>query len=493
MDGGNSTSDISSYILPTEIGVAVSSNSLPLWLGVGAYIWIIGVAIMLIYGIATYSIVKIKMREAVHIRKNMYEAKNIKSPFVLGFFVPKIYLPFGLTGEKYNCVVLHEKIHIGRHDHIVKFMAYFILCVHWFNPLVCLAFKLMSKDMEMSCDEAVLKKMGIEETKTEYSMSLVALATDDGFVHGSPLAFGEGNVKERVINVLNFKKCPKVISVIAVILTVLLSGGLALSPIQASESVIQSEIDITAWHGDAMTDVAVTYEMAKQIAIDFADIAQPDVANLRGIIDRDLDSPVWHFVVAGGGVMIDVYINSATGEIANSQQFIGSWPSENLPISFDEAARIAINHASISPPFVAYFHGYTTLPNGSQFWRVHINSHTGNYDIHIQAFTGEVLHSNFIPTRRNVANNLSWWDRLWNMIEAEIEAQDANAYINPLNIAVSYTGTQGQLLDTIERLVYRNGRPVWFVRIFAHDTGVRYEVDIDARTGEVLRLESSEQ
>jgi len=147
------------------------------------------------------------------------------------------------------------------------------------------------------------------------------------------------------------------------------------------------------WHGDIMNDVAVTYEMAGQIAIDHAGIAKPDVANLRSIMNRNSDNPIWNFTVAGTGLMVSIQIDSTTGEIVRSRQSRGSWPTENLPISFDEAAQIAIDHANISPPFIAYFHGHTTLPNGNQFWRVHIDSHSGVYDIHVDVFTGEVIRS----------------------------------------------------------------------------------------------------
>ncbi|MCL2573681.1 MAG: PepSY domain-containing protein [Defluviitaleaceae bacterium] len=146
------------------------------------------------------------------------------------------------------------------------------------------------------------------------------------------------------------------------------------------------------WHSHIMNDVAVTYEMARQIAIDYADISQPDVANLRSIMNRNSDNPIWNFAVAGAGLMVSIQIDSATGEIVRSQQFRGGWPAESLPISFDEAVRIAINHANISSPFITYFHGHTTLPNGNQFWRVHIDSHYGVYDIHVDAFTGEVIY-----------------------------------------------------------------------------------------------------
>ncbi|WHH59313.1 M56 family metallopeptidase [Petroclostridium sp. X23] len=148
-----------SSILPAATPTA-SVNPLQIWTTIGALIWLIGFAVMLIYGVVSFVILKRKMREAAYIEANIYEAGNIKSPFVLGVFKPKIYLPIGLSGQERSYILLHEQTHIRRRDHIVKFAAYFILCLHWFNPLAWVAFLLMGVDMELSCDERVLKEIG---------------------------------------------------------------------------------------------------------------------------------------------------------------------------------------------------------------------------------------------------------------------------------------------------------------------------------------------
>ena len=185
-----------SSILPAATPTA-SVNPLQIWTTICALVWFIGVAVMLIYGVVSFVILKRKMREAAHIEANIYEAGNIKSPFVLGVFKPKIYLPIGLSGQERSYILLHEQTHIRRRDHIVKFAAYFILCLHWFNPLVWTAFLLMGVDMELSCDERVLKEIG-SEIKKDYSLSLLTLATERRILGGSPLAFGEGGVKGRI-------------------------------------------------------------------------------------------------------------------------------------------------------------------------------------------------------------------------------------------------------------------------------------------------------
>ena len=216
-----------SSILPAATPTA-SVNPLQIWTTIGTFVWFVGVAVMFVYGIVSFVILKRKMRTATHIEANIYEAENIKSPFVLGVLKPKIYLPVGLSGQERNYILLHEQTHIRRHDHIVKFAAYFILCLHWFNPLAWVAFLLMGVDMELSCDERVLKEKG-GEIKKNYSLSLLSLATERRFIGGSPLAFGEGGVKERIKNVLNFKKPSRVIIIVSVVLVVALSIGFAVN------------------------------------------------------------------------------------------------------------------------------------------------------------------------------------------------------------------------------------------------------------------------
>jgi len=216
-----------SGVLPAATPAA-SANPLQIWTATGAYAWLLGTAVMFIYGVASFIILKRKMRNAACIGDNIYEADNIQSPFVLGVFTPKIYLPPGLSEDEREYIVLHEKTHIRRYDHIVKFAAYFILCLHWFNPFAWIGFILCGADMEMSCDERVLREMGVK-TKKAYSLSLLSLAVDRRVIGGSPLAFGEGGIKERVKNVLRFKKPSRVTIIAAAVLVAVLSLGFAMN------------------------------------------------------------------------------------------------------------------------------------------------------------------------------------------------------------------------------------------------------------------------
>lgn len=205
-----------------------SINPLQIWIMLGSFIWAFGVAVMLIYGIISYVVLRLKMKNTTPLEANIYEANNINSPFVLGIIKPNIYLPIGLSLQERGYILLHEQTHIRRRDHIVKLVAYFILCLHWFSPFAWVAFLLMSVDMEMSCDEHVLKEMGVD-TRKAYSLSLLSLSSDQRSIGGSPLAFGEGSIKGRIKNILNFKKTPRVIIFTAVVLAVVLSIGFAVN------------------------------------------------------------------------------------------------------------------------------------------------------------------------------------------------------------------------------------------------------------------------
>lgn len=205
-----------------------SANPLQIWIIIGASLWLVGAIIMSIYGIKSYFLLKRKMRASKLIEANIYEANNIHSPFLLGIINPKIFIPTGLKEQEQDYVICHERIHLRRRDHIVKLIAYFILCLHWFNPFAWIAFIFMGADMEMSCDEQVLKEMG-GEAKRGYSLSLLSLATERRFIGGSPLTFSEGGMKERVKNVLNYRKHSKLVITAAVILAAALSAGFAVN------------------------------------------------------------------------------------------------------------------------------------------------------------------------------------------------------------------------------------------------------------------------
>jgi len=178
-------------------------------------LWLYGIGGFFIYSTISYLILRHKLVGATPLKGNIYLADHITSPFVMGLFRPKIYLPSSLGEREKGYIILHEQHHIRRLDHVIKVLAFLALCIHWFNPLVWLAFILSGKDMEMSCDEAVIKRLG-PEIRADYSATLLTLATGRRIFSATPLAFGEGDTSSRIKNLANWKKVNKYISFISI-------------------------------------------------------------------------------------------------------------------------------------------------------------------------------------------------------------------------------------------------------------------------------------
>lgn len=182
-----------------------SANPLQIWLSVGSLVWVAGIAVLLVYSAFTLRKLQHRLRGAAHVEGNIYLSGSIDTAFVLGVFRPRIYLPANLSPKEREYILLHEQTHIRRFDHIAKVLSFLVACAHWFNPLVWCAFFLSARDMEMSCDEAVIKKLG-SDVKRDYSASLLTLATGRRVPGAAPLAFGEGDTKGRIKNVLNYRR-----------------------------------------------------------------------------------------------------------------------------------------------------------------------------------------------------------------------------------------------------------------------------------------------
>ena len=177
----------------------------------GKYVWISGIGIMFLYCVISTVRIRNKVLASIPFGENIYITDNIASPFVKGIFKPRIYLPARLGAKEQEYIILHEKVHIRRFDYIIKPVAFAALCVHWFNPFVWIAFVLFCKDMEMSCDEAVINKMG-EDIRADYSVSLLNLSTNPHILRGIPVNFGEGHTKSRIRNLASFRKTQKGVS-----------------------------------------------------------------------------------------------------------------------------------------------------------------------------------------------------------------------------------------------------------------------------------------
>ena len=221
----------------TEDGMTryVMADWWSVWILFGKYVWAAGMAVMLLYSAFSYRRIKKQIEIAVPIRDNIWIADEIQSPFVIGFLRPRIYLPGNLGEKEQEYIILHEQHHIRRFDHIFKALAFLALTIHWFNPLVWLAFGLACKDMEMSCDEAVIRKLG-GKVRADYSASLLTLATGRRIIAGTPLAFGEGDTKGRIRNLAKWKMPTVWVIVIAAVLCVLLAVTLLTDRTMPNES-----------------------------------------------------------------------------------------------------------------------------------------------------------------------------------------------------------------------------------------------------------------
>ena len=211
---------------------------------VASYVWLAGTGIMIAYSVIQYVRLRLKLIGAMAYRGNVYRADYIDTPFVMGILSPKIYLPSDVPTNERKYIIAHERHHISRFDHIIKLLAYSALCIHWFNPLVWAAFILAGKDMEMSCDEAVIREMG-SQIRADYSASLLRLATHKKIIAGMPLAFGEGDTKGRVMNMTKWKK-PKVwVSIVCFVLCGTILVACAVNPETAGSSVGTNGTEIT--------------------------------------------------------------------------------------------------------------------------------------------------------------------------------------------------------------------------------------------------------
>ena len=182
-----------------------SANPLQIWIPILTGIWLFGVAALFLYSAASYWRLRRKVCEAVILRGNIYQSENVCSPFVLGIIKPKIYLPYHMDSREMGHVIAHEQTHICRRDHWWKPLGFLLLTIHWFNPLMWLSYILLCRDIELACDEKVIREMGNEQ-RADYTQALVTCSVGRRVIAACPLAFGEIGVKERVKSVMNYKK-----------------------------------------------------------------------------------------------------------------------------------------------------------------------------------------------------------------------------------------------------------------------------------------------
>lgn len=269
-----STETISNQPVAIEAGKETQQmilGSSEIFKNMPSIIWILGIVALGVYNLISLWQVRRSLQGAVKLKENIYESDYIKTPFTIGFLNPRIYLPSFLQEEERTYIVMHEQYHIWRKDHIIKAVAYLTLCVYWFNPLVWLAFILAGKDMEMSCDEAVMKKMP-NDIRAEYATSLLKLAAGKAYVSAismTPIGFGEHSVKSRIKHVMNYRKPVVWMSAIAVVLCFVCGMGLMTSPKSNKtglDEIVGNTYGINAVSYDDMR-YSSTYDVEKKISL----------------------------------------------------------------------------------------------------------------------------------------------------------------------------------------------------------------------------------
>lgn len=222
--------------LPAPTTVAASVNPVQIAMFITALIWLAGMLVLVACNVLALMRLRRSLRGAESIGENCFASTNMESPFVLGFVRPRIYLPSSLDADARELILLHERAHIRRYDHLAKLLGFVVLAVHWFNPLVWIAFRCFERDMEMSCDEAVLRNLA-EERRADYSTLLLSLATGRRFA-APHLAFGESDTGTRIKHILRYRRPAVWVGVIALIAVIVLCGCMLFSPAEQEQGEV---------------------------------------------------------------------------------------------------------------------------------------------------------------------------------------------------------------------------------------------------------------
>ncbi len=212
---------------------AASANPLQIWIPLAAVIWLFGMVLLFLYTAISYWRLNRRIDTAVLFRNNIFQSENVSSPFVLGIIKPKIYLPFHMNEQDFHHVVAHEQAHILRKDHWWKPLGFLLLTLHWINPLMWLAYVLLCRDIELACDEKVIKELNSEQ-RADYTQALVDCSVNRRMIAACPLAFGEVGVKDRVKSIMNYQKPAFWIIFTALVLCVVVAVCFLTNPLEDS-------------------------------------------------------------------------------------------------------------------------------------------------------------------------------------------------------------------------------------------------------------------
>ena len=346
-------------------------------------IWALGVLALWLWSLLSWLRLRLKLSAAVRTPDGAWESDRVDSPFVLGFFPPKIYLPLGLTGDTRRYVLLHGRSHIRRGDHIVKVLAFLALAVHWFNPLLWVSWFLSCRDMEAACDESVLRRSP-EDIRKSYSAALLSLAVAHPL--RVPLAFGENDVKGRVKGALRWKRPAAALVAVALVALLASCYMLAANPAQVPETA--PELTVVTVEGSSATlspETGVldwdsvpllTGSVAPSVELSFSD-TPPDNLDVEDLLLSVEDAPSQSLDVSlntGGSAAFTLHSHDAstgTGTELRGIRLIARWGSgaQTLTVRYTFRVRLPATQFGVDrdTPAVVVDGQELSLRNSSPF------------------------------------------------------------------------------------------------------------------------------
>lgn len=271
-----------------------------------AMVWMAGVFLLILYFIFSYWRLHRQVRTAVVYRDNIFQSEHVSSPFVLGMVRPRIYLPFEIDGQNLEYVVSHEQAHIRRRDHWWKTLGFLLLAVHWFNPLMWLSYVLLCRDIELACDEKVIRELGRGQ-RADYSQALLACSVSHRSIAACPLAFGEIGVKERVKSVLNYRKPAFWIIVTAMVACAVVAVCFLTDPAQRRDTLVWAQ-ELSADDIKSADLVVLPQTSDKQ----FKSLSEEEIASMVALINKSEGKYVAEYEELDGGA-ITFYITMQDG------------------------------------------------------------------------------------------------------------------------------------------------------------------------------------
>ena len=304
-----------------------SANPLQILIPVAANLWFLGIVALVVYTAVSYLRLKHRLREATLYTENIYLSENIPAPFVFGFTKPVIYLPYNMTVSDMPHVIAHERAHIQRRDHWWKPLGFLMLSIHWFNPVMWLAYILFCRDIEMSCDETVVSSLSPEQ-RADYSTALLTCSTGRRRIAPCPLAFGETGIKVRIKAVLRYKKPALWVIIAAAALCVVIAVGCLTDPVFIPEP-LPPENTVASYNGkyitkenldrnrfnlevngvDAGTDLELINRIIKNEMF-LEEAKRQGIVVTQEDIDAYMDSLERGYTIPEGKEMVDAYLQA---------------------------------------------------------------------------------------------------------------------------------------------------------------------------------------